>query len=393
MAVAYFDCFSGISGDMILGAFVDLGFPVSVLNNALESFHLGHYTIETRKEKPHHLMGTRFLVNVSASHDQSRNHKAIRSLLEGSTLADAVKKRSIAIFDRLAKAEALIHNEEAEKIHFHEIGGVDSIVDIVGSMLAADYFGIDQIACSPLPLGSGSVTCHHGILPVPAPATVAILKGVPVYGSNIPGELVTPTGAAIIMILAGKFGQLPFLRIKKIGYGVGEKDRAEMPNMLRIILGEKEAPLLQEKVEVIETNIDDMSPAIYEYFFDVLFERGALDVLVIPVHMKKNRPAILLKVLTLEKDKSTILRTLFEETSTLGIRCYTVERFALNRRIEEIETPLGAVRMKIAVNVNGEEEWLPEYEDCRRIAQERHIALKKVYREVLGYKENVQNHE
>jgi len=383
MAVAYFDCFSGISGDMILGAFVDLGFPVSVLNAALETLHLGHYEIETLKEERHHLMGTRFRGNVPDPHDRSRSHKVIKSLLEEATLADFVKRRSIVIFDCLAKAEALIHNEEVEKVHFHEVGGIDSIVDIVGSVTAAHYFGIDHIVCSPLPLGSGSVTCRHGTLPVPAPATVEILKDVPVYGSEIPGELVTPTGAAIITTLAEGFGPLQSMRIKKIGYGVGEKDRAEMPNMLRILLGEKVAPIMQEEVEVIETNIDDMNPEIYEYLFDVLFERGALDVLVVPIHMKKNRPGILLKVLALEKDKSTILKTLFEETSTLGIRCYTVERFALRRRIEEVETPWGRVRMKIAVNVNGEEEASPEYEDCRRIAQEHKMPLKKVYRELL----------
>lgn len=382
MVVAYFDCFSGISGDMVVGALIDLGFPLQELKAALDSLPLTNYKIESFKAQRHQLTGTRFHIHIFTPETVGRTFKDIRGMIEGSTLTHFVKEKSIQIFQCLAKAEAHVHQKAMDEVHFHEIGGIDSIIDIIGAVMGIHYLGVEEIISSPLPLGSGSVAGNHGTLPLPAPATVEILKNIPVYGSSFEGELVTPTGAAIVATMTDSFGPMPPMQIKSIGYGVGERECPEIPNMLRVIIGKKETPLLQEKVEVIETNIDDMNPEIYGYILDVLYDKGALDVLVIPVQMKKNRPGILLKVLALEKDKYTILRTIFEETTTLGIRCYSVERFKLARRTERIETPWGEVRVKVVVNADGKEEVLPEYEDCKKIAREKGIPLKRIYREI-----------
>jgi hypothetical protein len=383
MNIAYFDCFAGISGDMILGALIDLGFPISKLKDSLASLPLTNYKLAFFQEQRMEIKGTRFLIHIDTPETTSRTFKDIRSMIEVSKLNSLVKEKSIQIFQCLAKSEAHIHQKNIEEVHFHEIGSTDSIIDIIGSVLGIQYFGIEEIISSPLALGSGFVKCKHGTLPLPAPATVEILKDIPVYGSGIEGELVTPTGAATIATMANSFGPLPPLRIKKVGYGVGEKKRPEIPNMLRIILGGKEKPLQQEKVTIIETNIDDMNPELYEHIMDILYDQGALDVFINPVQMKKNRPGVLLKVIALEKDKANLIRTMFQETTTLGIRCYTVERFKLSRRIEKIETPWGEVRIKKVERPDGREEASPEYEDCKRIAREKNIPLKRIYYEIF----------
>jgi len=382
MLVAYFDCFSGISGDMILGALLDLGFPYSELRAGLESLPLNNYTTEAYLEKRMNLKGTRFQVHLSTTEASARTFKDIKALIEGSKINAFVKEKSIQIFQCLAKAEAHIHLKDIDEVHFHEVGATDSIIDIVGSVLGIQSLGIEEIICSPLPLGSGFVKCQHGSLPLPSPATVEILKDVPVYGSGSKGELVTPTGAAIIATMGNSFGPMPLLKIKKGGYGVGEKKLPDIPNMLRIILGWKETQLFQERVVEIQTNIDDMNPELYEYIMDLLFKKGALDVLINPVQMKKNRPGVLLKVIAFEKDKENLIRTIFQETTTLGIRCNTVERFQLPRKTKKIKTPWGEVRIKMVVSTDGKKEVSPEYEDCKRIAQEKNIPLRRVYREI-----------
>jgi len=382
MLIAYFDCFAGISGDMILGALIDLGFPHAELQAGLNALPLDHYVTEAFSEKRMNLKGTRVRVHIPKGDPTRRNFQHINKLINDSTLDPLVKEKSIRIFQRLARAEAHLHEKRIEEIHFHEVGSTDAIIDVVGSVLGIQYLGIEAIISSPLPMGSGVVQCTHGTLPVPAPATVEILRGIPVYGSGAEGELVTPTGAAILATLAESFGALPLLHIKKIGYGVGARERPDFPNLLRIMLGWKENRLLQEQVLVIESNIDDMNPQLYEYLMEVLYRNGALDVLVTPTQMKKNRPGVLLKVVAMEEDKIKLINSIFQESTTLGVRCYTAERFKLSRKSKTIDTPWGRVRIKVTANAEGKEEASPEYEDCKRIAREKGIPLKEVYRGV-----------
>ena len=376
--IAYFDCFSGISGDMILGALVDLGFPLSELTASLASLKTQKYTLEALPEKRMNLKGTRLRINVKQPGKDEKTFKEIRTMIEGSKINKDVKEKSIDIFSCLAKAEAFIHRKRIDQVHFHEIGGADSIIDIVGSVLGIHYFNIKEIVSSPLPLGNGFIQCRHGTLPLPAPATLEILKNIPVFGIDKLVETVTPTGAAIIVTLAQTFGFLPPITIEKVGYGVGERKDNEVPNLLRVILGRKEKKVSREQAVVIETNIDNMNPEIYEYLMEVLLKKGALDVALIPVQMKKNRPGILLKVIARENDKIELIETLFNETTTLGVRVNTVDRYTLFRKTDVVETPWGKVRIKIIEEPGGEIVTSPEYEDCKRIARTKNIPLKQI---------------
>ncbi|MCX8011710.1 MAG: nickel pincer cofactor biosynthesis protein LarC, partial [Desulfobacterota bacterium] len=269
-----------------------------------------------------------------------------------------------------------------EEVHFHEIGATDTIIDIVGTVVGIYHLNIDKIIASPLPLGRGFVHCNHGTIPLPAPATLEILREIPVYGNCSVAETVTPTGAAIIATLAQSFGPIPLLKIEKIGYGVGKREDQGIPNLLRIILGNPEKNFHKESLVVIETNIDDLNPEFYDYVFESLFAQGALDVLLVPVQMKKNRPGVILKVIANESNKSDLIRTMFRETTTLGVRVNTVERFQLFRKTELVETPWGKVRVKLIEGVNGNLEAYPEYEDCKKIAREKNISLKQVFTQI-----------
>ena len=376
--IAYFDCFSGISGDMILGAFLDLGFPLSELTASLASLKIQKYTLEALPEKRMNLKGTRLRINVKQPGKDEKTFKEIRTMIEGSNINKDVKEKSIDIFSCLAKAEAFIHRKRIDQVHFHEIGAADSIIDIVGSVLGIHYFDIKEIVSSPLPLGNGFIQCRHGTLPLPAPATLEILKNIPVYGIGKPVETVTPTGAAIIATLAQSFGPLPPITIEKVGYGAGERKDNEVPNLLRVILGRKEKKVSREQVVVIETNIDNMNPEIYEYLMEVLLKKGALDVALIPVQMKKNRPGILLKVIARESDKTELIENIFNETTSLGVRVHKVERYSLSRKTNVVETPWGKVRIKIIEEPDGRIVTSPEYEDCKRIARTKNIPLKQI---------------
>ena len=376
--IAYFDCFSGISGDMILGAFLDLGFPLSELTASLASLKIPKYTLEALPEKRMNLKGTRLRINVKQPGKDEKTFKEIRTMIEGSKINKDVKEKSIDIFSCLAKAEAFIHRKRIDQVHFHEIGAADSIIDIVGSVLGIQYFNIKEIVSSPLPLGNGFIQCGHGTLPLPAPATLEILKNIPVYGIGKLVETVTPTGAAIIATLAQTFGPLPPITIEKVGYGVGERKDNEVPNLLRVILGRKEKRVSWEQVVVIETNIDNMNPEIYEYLIEVLLKKGALDVALIPVQMKKNRPGILLKVIARESDKTELIENIFNETTSLGVRVHTVERYTLSRKMKVVETPWGKVRIKIIEEPDGRIVTSPEFEDCKRIARAKNIPLKQI---------------
>jgi len=376
--IAYFDCFSGISGDMILGALIDLGFPLAELTASLAPLKIQKYTLDAFPEKRMNLKGTRLCVNVEQPGKDERTFKEIRRIIEKSKINNDVKEESIDIFSCLARAEARIHRKKIDQVHFHEIGAVDSIIDIVGSVLGIHYFDITEIVSSPLPLGNGFIQCGHGILPLPAPATLEILKNIPVYGVAKPVETVTPTGAAIIATLAKNFGPLPPLTIEKVGYGVGEQKDNEVPNLLRIILGRKEKRVSWEQVVVIETNIDNMNPEIYGYLMEMLFEKGALDVSLIPVQMKKNRPGILLNVIARESDKTELVKTIFNETTSPGVRVHTVDRYILSRKTNVIKTHWGKVRVKIIDQPNGGTVTVPEFEDCKKIAQAKNIPLKQI---------------
>lgn len=383
MTLAYFDCFSGISGDMTLGALVHLGVPLDWLKHQLAALPLEGFDIVARNVTCNGMGAVK--VDVRCLEKQPhRHHSDIVALIEKSDLPLPVKQNSLAIFDRLAEAEAHIHGCTKESVHFHEVGAVDAVADIVGSCLGLDYLGIDAIHVSPLPLGSGMLTCEHGVLPIPAPATVEILKDVPVYGGPRGKELVTPTGAAIAASLANAFGPLPEMRVEKAGYGAGSHQLAEQPNVLRVMIGEPvpQSMVTTETLQVVETSLDDMNPEFFGYLMERLFEDGALDVLWVPVHMKKNRPGTLVQVLCEAGVRQAVIDRILSETTSLGVRWHEVRRMALKRRAVEVDTDFGRVAAKAITGIDGSVRIVPEFEVCRKIALEKGVALRTVYASV-----------
>jgi uncharacterized protein (TIGR00299 family) protein len=385
---AYFDCFSGISGDMTLGALLDLGVPLEWLEEQLRRVPLNEFDIVVSPVQRHGIQAASVQVEILDS-NISRNYSDIRDLIENSPLSDTVKSMSLAIFKKLAEAEARIHNCSVDHVHFHEVGGVDALVDIVGAALGLDYLGIKHIVASPIPLGKGFVTCSHGRLPVPAPATLGILTGVPVYGTGIPHELVTPTGAAIISSLAQRFELLPEMVIDRIGYGAGQRDLEDRPNLLRILLAaesesaaDSDGKLSEDQITIVETCIDDMNPELFGYVMDRLFEDGALDVYLIPVHMKKNRPGTMLQVLCREDSRDRLINRVLSETTTTGVRFYQSRRRLLGRDQYKIKTTFGVIPVKRIRDPRGNFRLVPEYEVCRQIALEENIPLRLVYETV-----------
>jgi len=382
MKIAYFDCFSGISGDMTLGAIVDCGVEVTALERELHRLKLPDWKISAEKVKRGAIFATKVNVETHEQHHHHRGLKAILKLVEEAKLSPRISERAMRIFRRLGEAEAKVHQIEMEKVHFHEVGAVDAIIDIVGTAIGFELMGIDEFACSPLDVGAGHVKAAHGIMPVPAPATAELLRGTPTYSSGIARELVTPTGAAIATTLSTRFAEMPPMNLQSIGYGAGSADLAERPNVLRLFAGEAVGMEKGERwdapVSVIEANVDDMNPQLYGYFVDRALEAGALDVFSTPVQMKKNRPGVLVTLLcdTVSRDK--LIDLVFRETTTIGVRTYEVQRRTLEREFVPVETPLGEVRMKIS-RLNGTMlNAAPEYEDCRRIAAERGVSLKEV---------------
>jgi uncharacterized protein (TIGR00299 family) protein len=382
---AYFDCFSGISGDMTLGALIDLGVPLSWLQDQLSNMPLSGFQIATRPVVRNGITANRVDVQVD-DHNPARNFKQIKSLLENSSLSEGVKSTSLNIFKKLAHAEADIHGCAVEEVHFHEVGGIDAIVDIVGTALCLQKLGIKKVSASKIPLGAGFVTSQHGKLPVPAPATLEILKDVPVYGTDIAHELVTPTGAAIIVCLAESFEPLPAMHVKKIGYGAGQRELHERPNLLRIIAGTPAKPnavaldgLQADQVTIIETCIDDMNPELFGFMMERLFADGALDVYWIPIHMKKSRPGTMVQVLCQEDRKESLIRRILTETTSLGVRHYKAHRKLLVRDHLTIATSLGEIQVKRVKNLDGSVRFIPEYEACKEIALRSNIPLRVVY--------------
>jgi len=376
MKIAYFDCFSGISGDMILGALVDAGLPLEVFTKLIDDLNLSGCRISSKKVKKSGISATK----VDISFPPIRKSPAeILSLMESLDISQKLKEKSKSIFLTLAKAEAYIHQEDINSVHLHELGSIDTLIDIVGSVVGLDKMGIEEVYSSEINVGEGFVKTAHGYLPVPAPATAHILKGVPVYSSGVKAELTTPTGAAILTGFSSGYGSLPLMKLEIIGYGAGEKDLPS-PNLLRVLIGEKSIQSEQEDwVSVLETNIDDMNPEFYDYLIDFLLKKGALDVFLTPIQMKKSRPGMLLSVICYEKKQKEIIDTIFSETSTFGIRISRLRREKLKREIKNLKTSLGNIRVKLGILDGKIVSVSPEYEDCKKIALERKIPLKRVY--------------
>ncbi len=385
MRIAYFDCFSGISGDMVLGALVDLGVPVETLAAEMKKIPLENWSMESRRERRGAIEGVR--VMISAQDQPHRTYSDIKTMLEGSALDARVKEKSLAVFQRLAEAEGKVHGISPEDVHFHEVGAVDSILDIFGAVFCLAYLGIEKVFASPLPMGRGFVKTLHGTIPLPAPATSALLAGVPVYGVPVERELVTPTGAALLAVLAESFGSFPSMRVLSTGYGVGAHPASDPPNLLRLFLGEISPDPLVRDLLMIETNIDDMNPEFYDHIMEKLFASGALDVSLAPVQMKKNRPGVLLRVLAAPILEQVISNILFTESTTLGIRSHGVKRIEIPREEAFIMTSFGQCRVKRVRLPDGGVRLIPEYEECRRIAGETGVPIPDVYREIAGASE------
>ncbi len=385
----YFDCFSGISGDMTLGALIDLGVPQQYLKENLDKLGVSGYTLKVSKVMRNSISGKKADVNLSSkTAHHHRNLSDIEKIISKSGLNGSVKDRSIDIFSILAMAEAKVHNKKPSEVHFHEVGAVDSIVDIVGTAIGVDFLGVDEFSCSSVPTGSGFVKCAHGIMPVPAPATTILLEGVPLRNSEIEAELTTPTGAAIIKSFVEKFSSLPAMNILKTGYGAGTKEFKEIPNLLRLVLGETLKKDLTETVSVVETNIDDMNPEWTGFLVERLFDEGALDVAVIPAYMKKARPGSVLQVVCREKDCMKIREVIFTDSTTSGVRFYNVQRAVLERKDETVSTSFGKIRIKVFASTEGRR-FVPEYEECRKIALKEKLSLRDVYQEIIYQTEKI----
>lgn len=396
MKILYYDCFSGISGDMNLAALIDLGINKEYLISELKKLNIDEYEIKVTKDARGAINGTRVDVVLhehdeveSHEHHHHRNLKDIEKIINESALSDDVKKLSLNIFSKVAKAEAKVHNKDIYEVHFHEVGAVDSIVDIIGAAICIDYLKPDAIMCSSVEVGSGFVKCAHGLLPIPAPATAEILKGIPIKCSGVPFEATTPTGAAILSTIVNDFNCKKDFFVKKIGYGIGHKDEGSIPNVLRVFLGEKkfdereQKDTFSERAFVIESNIDDMNPEIYDYIMEKLFKMGSMDVYMTPIIMKKERPAIKLSVLCSGEILSQVEELLLKETTSLGVRYYEVTKTMLKRESSIVKTIYGDIKVKTAVFGGEKIKYKPEYEDCKKIAVENNIPIQNVYKEVM----------
>lgn len=380
MRIAYFDCFSGASGDMILGAMIDAGLSLKTLREELEKLRVSGLRLKTRKVLRAGIGGTQVIVERKNERRTHRNLKEMLSIIDRSRLDSEVKEKSRAIFQRIADAEAKIHRVPMEEVHFHELGGLDSVADIVGSVIGLQQLKVDEVWVSRVNVGGGFVKCEHGVLPVPAPATLSLMKGKPIYSSGIEKELLTPTGAAVLTTLGSRFGEMPPMKVEKIGYGAG-RDELPHPNLLRLMIGSLLKDSGKEKVSVIETNIDDMNPQLFDHIMEKLLKMGVLDVFLVPVMMKKNRPGILLTVISPPEKRGLVTEFILKETTTLGMRWREEERVRADREVLTLDTPYGKVRFKIAYWEGEKVNLSPEYEDCKRIALREGIPLKDIFEE------------
>lgn len=396
MKLLYYDCFMGISGDMNLGALIDLGVDKEYLLNELKKLNLQGYHIEINKGMKNGINGTQVKVEIESNpphaksvmmdshhqHEPQRGMKEISQIIENSTLNDNIKSKSMAMFEHIAQAEAKIHNKPIEEIHFHEVGALDSIIDIVGAAICLDYLNPDKIMASSIELGGGMVKCAHGLFPVPAPATAEILKGKPVKTGAVQFETTTPTGAAILVTYVDEFNDTNHFVIEKTGYGHGYKE-AEVPNLLRVFwTHDDETNYSKHYQTMIETNIDDMSGECYEAVFEKLFEAGSRDVFLTPIIMKKSRPAVTLSVLCDNENSNIITDLIFRHTTSIGVRTYKVLKEILERNIQTIKTPYGMVRIKLSGRKGHFSKAKPEYEDCFRISKESNKPLTMILAEI-----------
>lgn len=384
MKIAYFDTISGIAGDMTLAAFVSAGLPLDELNAELKKLPLTGFELAGKHVMRNSIAAVHIDVVVSHTPHYHRHLKDIFHIIETSSLSERVKEVAKSIFHVIGEAEAKVHDSTLEKIHFHEVGAVDSIVDIVGTAICLEKFGIERVYTSPVRLGSGGlVATQHGTMPTPVPATIEILKNYPTVLTTIPDELTTPTGAGIIKALSSGVLTDETLRVEAVGYGTGTKEIPQLPNLLRVVIGEMESRTEGEQIVTVETNIDDMNPQVYPYVIDKLLAAGAHDAYLIPIIMKKGRPGILLSVMVEKSKLEAVTHVIYTETSTIGLRIQEIGRRKLPRRQMEIRTQFGMVKMK-AVLRDGTEVLVPEFEECRRIAEERGIPVLEVQRALLS---------
>lgn len=379
MRIAYLDCFSGISGDMTIAAFLDAGLEMSVLSRELKKLNIKGYGLRKSRVRRAELVGTKFDCVATKSYAGHRSLKSIISIIDKSSLNSKVKTIAKDIFNNIGAAEAKIHGfGKKDQVWLHELGSIDSIIDIIGVAIAIDALKIDEVYASVVNMGRTFVRAAHGNLPVPAPAALELLRGVPVKIIDVNAELVTPTGAGILKTLAKGFGQMPAMKVTGIGYGAGSRDIKEIPNMVRVIIGESAPSFKTDTVLVVETNIDDMNPQYFEYVFERLFAAGALDVYSTTIQMKKTRPAFKLTVLCRQKDLEAISSTLFSQTTTIGVRFYEAGRFTLERKIVKVSTKYGKIGVKISSGPDGIRTVTPEYDDCVKIARSKKIPLRTI---------------
>ena len=385
-SIAYLDCFAGISGDMLLGALIDAGVPETFLQEQLAGLAVDGFSLTGHEQKTGALRATRLEITINEAEQPHRSLADIRAILQQSSLSEPVREQALKIFTILAEAEAKVHDSDIETVHFHEVGGVDAIIDIVGAAIGLAYLGINKVYCSPLPMPHGWVKCAHGQLPLPAPAVCEILGNTPVYGVDFDREMVTPTGAALAKALSTDFGPMPPMKIKKTGYGAGKrKENNGQPNLLRLIIGEPQQVSEAQTVEVIETHLDDWSPEGFPYLSEQLFAADALDVALIPIQMKKGRPGFLLRVIADKATAFALKQIILTETSAIGLRFRDEQRITLTRRLGWVETGFGKIRTKLIETPAGTV-LSPEYEDCKRIAQTDKVPLRKVYEAVKKMK-------
>lgn len=379
MTIAYFDCFAGASGDMILGALVDAGVDLDSLRDKLAQLAIPNWELRAEKVSTRGIAATR--VEVIAREDAAgRPFSELDAMIASSGVDGEVQAIARKIMRRLAEVEARLHNERIEDVHLHELGGVDTVIDVVGAVVALKMLNAEQVYVSPFPMGHGTVNTRHGTLPLPAPAVAELVIGAPIRAMDIAAELVTPTGAAILTTLAQGYATFPPMKLERVGYGAGARD-LPIPNFLRVLIGQtgSENDAIVETLTLIETNVDDANPQIYDYLEYKLFQAGALDVWLTPIQMKKNRPATLLSLLCRVSDADAMMRILFEEGLSLGVRRREVERYALARQVIAVETPYGSVRVKIAQTGGRVVRLAPEYEDCRKRAEEHRVSLVEIY--------------
>lgn len=380
MRTAWFDCSTGASGNMILGALLDAGLSLRALKAELAKLRVSGYRLDVSRVRKAGISGTHVEVHVSGK-QKERGLKDILALIRNSRLGPEVKVLASSVFERLAGAEARAHGTTKNRVHFHEVGGLDCLVDVVGSIAGLARLGVERVYCSPLNLGRGTIECAHGTLPVPAPGTSYLLAGVPVYQDDLRGELVTPTGAAILTTVARGFGPLPEMKVAAVGCGAGTRELPR-PNLLRVFLGDtREFSFHADRVILLETNLDDLNPQFYDHVMALLFKRGALDVFLTPIQMKKNRPAVALSVLSRREEADALTRCILAETSTLGVRRQELERVCLRRETRMVKTSFGKVAVKVARWGDEVMNFAPEYEACRKLAVKRGVPLKRVYDE------------